>query len=636
MSGENGHFREFGGFLLDVEKRVLWFEGAPVNLHLKEIEVLCVLTEAAGQVVTKDELLDRVWADSFVEESNLSRHIYLLRKTFKDHGKSEELIQTVPRRGYRFTGDVKAASDAELIIEKHSLTRTLIEDVSVETATRPLLVGRRMFAAPLIAVGLLTVMLGGYALWRYNTTGAARIGSIAVLPLRSMDDNADDRALSFGLADSLIRNLGRVSDVRVISASAISQYKDPQKDSADIGRDFGVDAVLDGTLQRSNGKLRVTLRLVRVSDGVQLWSGLFNESETEIFRLQESIASQTGQALAVNLKPREGERRPTDNLDAYHAFLRADYLLRLRSHDASRSIPFFRQAVELDPNFARAWAGLAAVLAMGLDIDEAEAALDKALALDPELAEAHATRGFIRMFNYWDWNEAEKSLRRAVELDPNSVQGHHWLGVYLSIRGRLDEAKAEMRRALELDPLSLNITTDLGQVHYFAREYPVAEEYCLKALSIDPNYHFAHTYLWPIYLKQGRTAEVFEYYARAQCSQPDEKARTQCRDAYAGLYEREGLRGVFESGIDQYLTTLARNEVSADNIGQVYNSLGGHSLLLGDEDTSIKYFNRSLETKAKYGHVNFVFPYMNVDPQFDALRDDPRFQAILEKINLNN
>jgi TolB-like protein len=267
-----------------------------------------------------------------------------------------------------------------------------------------------------------------------NSTASRRsIKSIAVLPLKSLDSETNNRALSLGFADALITSLGKLPEIRILSVNAISRYTDERQESLEISRKLSVDAVMDGTLQRANGKLRVTLRLLDTNDGKQLWSHSFDESESNIFSLQDAMARQTAEGLAADVIGQDQAKRPTDNLEAYHLYLQGQYLFRRR--ETSKGGGFFEKAIELDPKFARAYARLAVAYAMGDAMADAEATVNQALELQPDLAEAHAVRGFIKMFLDWDWAAADESLRRAVELDPNSVEAHHWRGIILRFAG---------------------------------------------------------------------------------------------------------------------------------------------------------------------------------------------------------
>lgn len=628
-----GNLHQFGKCSLDADRKVLWFENEPVALPRKAVELLSLLVERRGEVVTKDEIWTAVWQDAFVEETNLTHNIYLLRKTLKDLGEPD-LIQTVPRRGYRFADHLAATTGDELVIEKHSVTRTLVEELPPQLPY----VNRSRSRARELAIAsvfLIAIVFGGAALWnrwsRGATAASTPIRSLAVLPLTPVNPTDDDAALGLGIADALITRLSKRNTLRIVSTKTASRYADTTKEPAEIGRELGVEAVLDGTLQRSDEKIRVSLRLIRSADGVQIWSALIGDSENEIFRLQDALAFQTAQALNLNPRPADDTKLPTTDLAAYHQFLRGDYLFRLRGQkNVELSIPFFREAVRQDPNFARAWAGWAAALAVGTDIPNAESMLDKALDLDPDLAEAHATRGFIQMFHYWKWSEAEVSLNRAIELDPNSLQAHHWRGVLLSIHGRFDEAKVEMERALELDPVSLNINADLGQLYFLSRQNDRAEEFCERALAIDPNYGMAHGYLWRIYESKGKGDEAFEHYVRGMCWTAGDDNGESCSANFREAYARGGWSVVYSEGAEKALD-LVRHRSNAN----AYYYLALHALRTGDRDKLLEYLDRSLKSKAEYEGMNFTFPYINVDPQFDSVRRDPRFIAFLRELNFS-
>lgn len=268
---------------------------------------------------------------------------------------------------------------------------------------------------------------------------------------------------------------------------------------------------------------------------------------------------------------------------------------------------------------------------MTTDIEEAERTVARALELDPNLAEIHATLGFIRMFHYWDWAGAQQSLDRALELDANSTRARHWRGVLLSFHGRFDEAKAEMRRALELDPLNLNFTSDLGQLHYFAREYAQAETYCKNALAIDPNYGWAHLYLTEIYRIQAKDEQAYQHYVAAVLDGTSPNLRPERAGWYEGHYRRGGLMKVHQAEIDQEFELLKRKP---EQMSSHYYSVALTSLRLGQKDKAIANLTRSLETKQRYEIMNFGFPYLKVDPKWDNLREDPRFEALTKKINL--
>lgn len=285
--------------------------------------------------------------------------------------------------------------------------------------------------------------------------------------------------LSLGFADALITSLGKLNELRVISINAVSRYADSQKEPTEIGKDLGVDSVFDGTLQKANGKLRVTLRLIRISDGKQIWSGSFDENETNIFHLQDAMAMRAAQALALTLRPTDA-KRPTENRDAYQAYLRGRFFFDKRTPEAyERAVAEFERAFAFDPNYALAYAGLADVFAMQANDSDGQkrdslyqksrTMAMKALELDDSSAEAHTSLGWVKRIHDWDWSGSEHEFKRALELNPNYVQAHQWYALVLITLGRTDEALAEIEKARELEPLSQIVLRNYFSVRQYRR-----------------------------------------------------------------------------------------------------------------------------------------------------------------------
>ncbi len=654
MSSEIKQLRTFGKFRLDAEKKMLWFEDEPVSLPLKEIELLCALTDNVGEVVTKDELLEKVWAESFVEESNLSRHIYLLRKTFKDFGEREELIQTVPRRGYRFTGEVKAGTNGELIIEKHTLTQTLIEEfpvanteVQVRSASENQPVAelpktRALWSAVLtrprlvVLTGVLVlVIVSGFAFLRYNRPDArsgSAIKSIAILPFKTLGANQGNDHQGLGMTDLLITRLSNLKEIIVRPTAAVMAFENHEADSVAIGQQLQVDAVLEGTIYHTKDSVRVTARLVRVSDQSSIWTGLVEKSLTDELRLQNEIALQVVDALTLNLSGNEKNaltKRYTESADAYQLYAKGRYEWNKRNHagqgEADR---LFRNAIEKDPNFALAYVGLADVIIMGTDPGVANAALNKALELDPNSAEAYASCGFLQMFHYWDWPAAEGYFKKSIELNAGYATAHHWYATFLAIQGRTDEAKSEMRRALEINPLSYNFLADLGQIYYFARDYDKAEEYCRKALELYPEFIFAHWYLSHIYLQKGDDDKAVNEYLEHAKLYATHATQTEKEKEYY-LKQLAELRANYnQGGIRKYLEFLMTSYDNPPNSPNVFYQHAMWDSFLGNKEKALDNLEKAYAGKA------FLSAFVKADPLFDPLRSEPRYQEILRKMKL--
>ena len=340
MDNKINNLREFGKFRLDAEKRVLWHKGKPVNLALKEIELLCVLTEQGGAVVSKDELMDKVWKDSFVEESNLSRHIYILRKTFDGLGE-KKLIQTISGRGYRFTADVREIGNGEIVLERRALTETVIEIQEGEKGRK----GEReksrflkklsfsphlpISLSPLLVL-IIALAVGGFAVWRYQNqkakTHLEEIKSIAVLPFKTIDANKENEHQGMGLTDVLITRLSNIKELNVRPTSAV--FGLGNEDSISAGQKLQVDAVLEGTIYRTGEKVRVTTRLLKVRDSTPIWAAQFEKPLSDELKMQDEIAMQVINALSVDLSGREKtalNKRFTESAEAYELYQKGRY-----------------------------------------------------------------------------------------------------------------------------------------------------------------------------------------------------------------------------------------------------------------------------------------------------------------------
>lgn len=634
MGNKNGHVRTFGKFSLDTEKRVLWYESQPVNLALKEIELLCVLTENSGEVVTKAEMLDLVWADAFVEESNLSRHVYMLRKMFRSFG-VDNLIETVPRRGYRFVGEMRepAAESDEFIIERHAVSLTTIEDISDETAEflssnnrrRPVSVTAVAVFASILAIGL----FAGFAAWQgqmqASTASPSGIRSLAVLPFVRLDHDAEAKQLGVGLADVLINRLSHLRNISIRPITAVIDIDD--RDPIAAGELLGVDAVLVGTIYRAGDKTRVSARLLKINDGKTIWTGEFERLTTEDLRMQSDLALQVTNALALNLNNVEKNalaKSYTENFDAFHLYQRARFEWNKRNtQGATDAASLFRLAIEKDPEFALAYVGLAEVFAT-INSEEAEVIVRKAIELDPDLAEAHAALGFIQTFVHRNWSEAEKELERSIDLNPNYAPAHHWYAELLAILGRNAEAKIAMSRALEIDPLSHNFLADLGQIYYFNREYKEAEHYCRRALELDPDFSFAHQYLADIYLQTGEFEKAVDAELTAERINGKFSIDSAERilEYEAEIEERRIV--AHQKGKPAFLKRLISE--SPDSAFRYYDAR--RYAALGEKEMTLQALETSVRTRG------FHTAFVKVDPVFDAIRNEARYELVLRRMNL--
>ncbi|MCM3871314.1 MAG: winged helix-turn-helix domain-containing protein [Pyrinomonadaceae bacterium] len=416
---QHQHLYEFGPFSLDTRERVLLRDGRPLLLKPKVYETLVVLVSQSGHVVEKEELMRRIWPDVVVEENNLTGNIFALRRAFAEY----DCIETIPRRGYRFTGDVKQVRVADVkVTDRFGVETEVLIKESVSTRKHG-------------------------------------IDSLAVLPFINASADPEADYLSDGITESIINNLSRLSPLRVMARSTVFRYKGREYDPQEVGLELGVGVVLLGRLLQLGDHLIVRAELVDVRDGAQLWGAQYSRTPSDILQLQEEIANEISEALQLKLTAEEKEwltKRYTDNTEAYHAYLKGRYFFYKRTPEGLRKgIEYFQKAIELDPTYALAYSGLADCYAVlgwlgesppNESCPKAKAAALKALEIDDTIAEAHTSLAFVRTYYDLGWTAGETEFRRAIELRPGYALAHHWYGFQLLALGRFDESIAEMRR----------------------------------------------------------------------------------------------------------------------------------------------------------------------------------------------
>ena len=648
-------FYEFGPFRLDTARHRLTRAGEVISLTPKALELLLALIEQGGKVVEKNELMQRVWPDTFVEESNLSVHVFALRKALGETNEGESYIETVPRQGYRFTAsvrDVNAIGD-EVVVERHSLSRVTIEEQDVPAEIEALPKRESVGAletlrlespnpkrrALYVGLALLLAVTGGLAYRRLKTEAkqprtSAEVRSLAVLPFRMLGEGKDEEYLGLGLADSLITHFGKTQRIIVRPTSAVSRYAEGEHDPLAVGRTLGVEAVLEGNTHMVGERLRVTARLVRVSDGASLWAGTFDEKMTDIFAVEDSISRQVAQALVLNRgdadqKPRD--KRPTENVEAYQLYLKGRYLWSRKATDGvKKAVQYFERAIQLDPQYAQAYSGLAdcyLALSEFSSMPRAEAysksisAAERAISLNPNLAEAHTTLGFIRLSRDWDYANAELEFKRAIELDPNYANGHQFYGVYLTAVGQTDAAIKQTHRALELDPLSILNNSQLGRCLYLARRYDESIEQSLKTLELDSTSASAHAYIGQSYGHKGMFAEAIP---ALQKSVEMSDGRPEMKSALGYVYALSGKKDEARKIIEEL--SLSNREFSfvSYHLAVIYAGLE-------EKDQAFRQLNKAYQERDIFLGVR-----LKTDPKLDSLRSDKRFQDMLLRVGLTS
>jgi TolB-like protein/DNA-binding winged helix-turn-helix (wHTH) protein/Tfp pilus assembly protein PilF len=651
MSKQTQGLYEFGPFRLDAGERQLLRDGQPQPLPPKAFATLLALVERSGRLVEKEELVQTLWPDTVVEDANLNHHIWVLRKAL---GEGQQYIETVPKHGFRFTAAVRRLPDAsaDVVLEKHTLTRIVAEvETSHETESVPLsptpvsLVAqkekpKRMGRSYALAVGLVCLLVTGTSVLLYRPWAARRMEtraaeatsrqlprSIAVLPFKSIGVADENEYLGLGMSDALITRLGNSRQLVVRPTSAVRQYTDPNQDSAAIGRQQGVEAVLDGSIQRDGDRLRVTVQLINVADGATLWTAQFDEHFTDIFTVQDSISERVACDLITRICGKgdaQFARQQKINIEAYQAYLKGRYFWNKRAAEGyQKAVEYFSQAIEKDPAYARAYAGLGdAILFRGgnslKERDEAlakgRAALRKAIEIDETLAEPHATLGLLAMNIEHDWAEAEKEYRRAIELNPNYATAHHWYGEFLAYLGRFDEGLLEVKRAQELDPLSLIISTDLGSVYYQARQYDRAVEQLRRTLEMDPSFIIAHQWLGLAYSAQGLHEEAIKEFQQIK-----EIANDQMQlSMLAYVHGMAGHRDEAQKALKRMALLSKQTYVFPSSFLRAY-------IGLGDKEAAFKWMEQT------FAERDVGVLALKVSPMLDSLRSDPRYASFLRR-----
>ena len=514
------HLYEFGRFQLDPPERLLLCEGQAVPMPPRAFDLLVLLVERRGHLVEKDELLRTVWRGSFVEEGNLSVAVSVLRKALNDDRGHHKYIETVSKRGYRFVADVRQVGEPEpkparsqpaqpaAVAAEHPAQEQITHVVpGVGRVVRKSLGRWGILAASML---LIAVLIAANVVPRRRVGASAiqdtrAIQSLAILPFQTLGARQGDKYLGLGMADALITRLGNTGKIIVRPTSAIQKYAGADLSPEAVGREQSVDAVLDGRIQRQDDRVRLTVQLIRVRDGEQLWAETFDKESTNIFALEDALSERVAQSIRLQLTGEETRRftkRSTEKPDAYEAYVKGRYFWNKRTDKGmKKGLEYFRRAITLDPNFTEAYVGVAdsyatlglyAVIPPRTAFPAAKEAAKRALEMDDGLAEARASMGFINF--YYDWNGADSSneFRRALADNPNYAMAHSWYGESLAAMGRYPEAIAEAQRALQDDPLSLIIGSNAGWTLSLAGQTDQAIEILKKAIEIDPTFPRTH------------------------------------------------------------------------------------------------------------------------------------------------
>jgi TolB-like protein/DNA-binding winged helix-turn-helix (wHTH) protein/Flp pilus assembly protein TadD len=613
----SGHKYQFGRFRLDAEGHMLFRDGERIALTPKAVELLVLLVEAHGQPLGKEELLEKVWADTAVEEGSLTSHISLLRKTLGDGTDGRQFIETLPKRGYRFAAPVITLREDGASGESLR-QRNFFQNLSIRIAVIGLMIA--------VAVGI------GYLVRRpFQHDQTQKRLTVAVLPVQNLTGSPDRDYIADGLTEEIIAELSRYNPEKlgVIARTSSMAYRITNKQVQQIGHELGADYVVESSLRAEGEHMRITAQLVRAQDQTHLWSADYDRTLRNLFSLEDEVA----QAIALNIgikltsatQARLSAQRPI-NPDAYLAYLRGRYYWNKRSPDAlEQSISQFQRAIQLDPAYALAYDGLADAYASQCLISDvapqevfpkAKAAALKALELDDGLAEAHTSIAYVRFWYDWDWAGAEAEFKRALNLNPSYATAHQWYAEYLRLMGREQEAIAENRKALQLDPLSLIINMEAGLPYYLEGRYDEAISYFRKTLEMEPNFGLAHCVLGWAFEEKREYSQAIEELEKARQLDDSSAVLSSLGHAYAMTGHSREARNI----IAELQRRSRQRYVSPFFLALVYTGLREDGKALDSLDDA-------------YSKHDWVLVWVNVSGKLAPLHPQPRFADLLRRLN---
>ncbi len=635
----------FGLFEVDWENRRLTKGGLRVRLQEQPFQILRLLLERPGEVVTRDELKEKLWAgDTYVDfDTGLNTAVRKLRTAIGDVADNPRFIETVPRVGYRFLssvsvteGSVASSTDPEApaasaeTLPDIAVSRDLMAEGTLGSVEVAPVFSRRLLLWPGLVVALFAIGLGVW-LWTRSRDQAARplpIDAIVVLPLQNMSNDPSQEFIADGMSDEIITDLAKLAGPKVISRTSAMQYKGTRKSIPQIARELNVGAVVEGSVERSGDRLRVRVQLIQASTDHHLWAETYDRQLSDVLRLEADLAQDIAQEIQLHLTQRQqrdlANRQPL-NPQAFQDYLQGREYWAMRTDESlTKAIEYFQRAIKEDPNDARSYAGLAhcyIVLPMLTPTKEVEtqqkarAAATKALALDESLAEAHLAIAEIEFYQDWNFTEAEKEFRRTLELNPNYATGHQWYGEFLSVRGRHEEAMREVEAAIALDPLSAIVHHQAGQSFQQARQYDRAIQEYQQALKLNPSLYVTYEAMYWTYRRQGKFEAASEAMQGASPYWSASSGVATLIKRLPAAYAHDGKEGFLRQSIEMH--ELFRD--SSLYLARDYADLG-------DKDHALEELERA------FNNQNAIRLWILNDVEFDPLRSEPRFRSLVEKI----
>jgi DNA-binding winged helix-turn-helix (wHTH) protein/TolB-like protein/Tfp pilus assembly protein PilF len=639
-------YYEFGPFRLSITDRLLMRGDAVVSLTPKLVDTLFLLVENSGHVLSKDKLMESLWPNTFVEESSLTQNISLLRKALAETGETQQYIETIPKRGYRFVAEVEVrvsgnganGSNGELLLHESTSTQVLFEEqlitdppvvVTVPAVIEHPLKGyaRVYWKHTALMLGLLVLVsaAGAYVIYQTRSLNSqAPPKLIAVLPFKTVGAQSESELMGLGMADALILRLNRLEGAVVLPTGSVFRYTNRDKDTTRIARELGVDAVLDGTVQRDGDRVRVTAQLIRSSDGKALWSESFDEPYKDLFSLQDSISEQMANAIGRQIWKAAAARKDSLNAEAQQAYLMGFYFWNRRTREnLSKATQYFEQAVEKDSSFAQAHAMLAdcyflssqegyETLAFEESFKRARVSAARALALNDQVAEAHTVQAEVLWYDR-DLEGADRAFRRALEINPNYAVGHLRYGYFLLNEELLTEALREMQRAQQLDPVSPVSNASLALLLFMTRDIDGSIKFNRRALELQPDVIAARYNLGISYLQKQMFAA-----ALAEFDKLESTATVMSKLGKTKAHALAGNLPAARQNLSEILHSHDRNMIGTVDFAILYSTLG-------EKQTAFKLLE---QLPARH---SMAITRLRFDPELDQLRSDPRFSELVAR-----
>jgi TolB-like protein/DNA-binding winged helix-turn-helix (wHTH) protein/Tfp pilus assembly protein PilF len=621
--------QRFGGFEVDPRSRELRRKGKCVRMQDQPLEVLLLLLERSGEVVTREELKERLWpADTFVDsDDGLNGAVRKLREALGDSAEEPQYIETIPRRGYRFIGTV----DAEVAQpESDSKTDTVngppqeLPSKARSTRARWLRLG-----AVSIVAAIVTGVLGWVAFNKHRARGGTTpaITSLVVLPFSNLSGDPSQEYFADAMTDEMTSDLAKIGALRVISRTSAMHYKGTSKTLPEIARELNVDGAIEGSVLRTGGRARITVQLISAPSDRHIWSESYERDLADILRLQNELSRTIAGEVRVAITPAEERHLHPESVNpaAYDDYLLGTYFSRKLAPSAiEKARAHFLSAIRTDPNFALAYAGLAETyqegevwegIGVGKLRAEVRTATLKALELDNNLAQGHALMGRIHFLYDWDWKGADEEYKRAIELNPGLPETHEFYAFFLQAVGRQEEAITEAHRAVELDPLAPSCLSDEGRILYRARQYDKAIVDFKRALEIDPSFVPALSRIIDVYDQKGQFDDALRFTKQLQ----EVSNRGVTLPYLALIYAHMGQR--------RKATQVLQELEAARDLRRSDSGMIGIYAALGDRDRALTLLNTAVGNKS-------VLPFVFVDPYMDPLRSDLRFIELRHRVDL--